>query len=292
MSSKIFDTILNRKIENFVSTFVEDSESIFYNDLKKLIHPGEFGRYRENSIKDLLRMLTQYKVSDGFIITSKDGVSKQCDIVIYDNSDFPILDDNFVQFFTIESVIAIGEVKSKLNYSTFAKALLTMAENKKLSDQIDGVVKKRDISDCSEFDLPVSFLVFKKASFDLASVDFDILYKGIDRKYWHNMILIVEQGYFAYSFGFKSLIEPERSLFLEKEVDLSSGATYETSYKTFGLNKYSCTPYFNELSLLNKYEHIQMFLAGISQAMANKTLYNTHILHYSNLEQAKILKEH
>lgn len=289
MGNKIFDTILTRKIENFVSTFVDDSESLFYNESKKLIHPGEFGRYRENSIKDLLRMLTQYRVSDGFIITSKESVSKQCDIIICDNADLPILDDNFINFFTIESVVALGEVKSKLDYTNFSKALRTLAENKKLSDDIDGVVKKQHNPRCTEYDLPVSFLVFKQASFELNKINFEEIYKDIDRKYWHNFILSVEQGYFAYSFGFINLQEPEKTEFINKNVDINSGATFEYSYLTFGLNKYASTPYFEGINPSNKFDHIQMFVAGISQAISNKTLYKTHILHYSNLEQAQIL---
>jgi hypothetical protein len=123
MGNKIFETILNRKIENFVSTFVEDSRSIFFNENLQLFHPGEYGKYRENSIKDLLQVLTKYRVSDGFIITSKNNQSTQCDIVIYDNSDFPVLENNFTQFFSIESVIAIGEVKSTLNKRDFSLTL-------------------------------------------------------------------------------------------------------------------------------------------------------------------------
>ncbi len=33
----------------------------------------------------------QFKVSDGFILTPKDNVSTQCDIVVYDDTDVPLL---------------------------------------------------------------------------------------------------------------------------------------------------------------------------------------------------------
>ena len=82
MPNKIFETILLRKIETLVSTFVEDSQSIFYSENSKIFDPGEYGRYRENSVKDLLQQITKYKVSDGFIITATDKKSTQCDIIL------------------------------------------------------------------------------------------------------------------------------------------------------------------------------------------------------------------
>ncbi|MGD9678722.1 MAG: hypothetical protein AB7V16_10315 [Vulcanibacillus sp.] len=47
MSSEIYKTILNRKIDNFKSMFSRDSNSIFRDQTNKMIHPGEFGMYRE-----------------------------------------------------------------------------------------------------------------------------------------------------------------------------------------------------------------------------------------------------
>lgn len=285
MANKIFDTILERKIENFVSTFVEDSQSIFYHE-NQLFHPGEFGQYRENSTKELLRLLSSYKISDGFIITSKDRKSSQCDIVIYDNSDLPMLENNFTQFFSIESVVAIGEVKSTLNQNKFKKALLELAKNKMLSDDINGIIKRKKYG--NEHDLPISFLVCKNVSFDISTIDFNKIYEGIDYKYWHNSILFVEQGIMVYHFEFNNFLEPGRTLFTKAGYDINSSATMECSMMTFDKVQYRCKPTFVKIDVNKKYQHISSFLAGLSQAMQYKTLYHTHILNYSSLKSADI----
>ncbi len=285
MSNKIFDTILKRKIESFVSTFVEDSQSIFYLE-NQLIHPGEFGKYRENSIKNLLQLLSSNRISDGFIITSKDRVSKQCDIVIYDSTDLPLLENNLTQFFTIESVISIGEVKSTLNHTQLKKSLRQLAKNKMLSDDIDGVVKRQNQG--KEYDVPITFLVCKNVSFDLTTLNFEKIYNGIDRKYWHNSILCVEQGILTYNFEFNNLKEPYRTNFMNSGFKITSSANMECSMITFDEIQYLCKPIFVKLDTNEKFKHIMMFLAIISQAIQYKTLYETHILNYSSLEAANL----
>lgn len=287
MPNKIFQTILNRKIESFASTFVEDSKSIFFNG-SHLIHPGEYGRYRENSMKDLLQILTKYKVSDGFIITSNDNVSSQCDIVIYDNLDFPILENNFTQFFSIESVIAIGEVKSALNKTDFKNALRKLSGNKKLSDDLKTEAKIPGKG--REHNFPVSFLVCKNLSFDCSNIDFENIYKDIPREYWHNFILIIDKGIYLYNFKFKNLIEPWKTSFIKNNGDIDSGADIETSFVTFYKHEYNCNHVFYKINPNDKFHHIKTFLAGVSQSISYKTLYETQILDYSGLTAAKVFK--
>lgn len=57
MASKIFQQIFERHITQFVGLYSEDSTAIFKDEKNKLIHPGEYGRYREESCKELLRLL-------------------------------------------------------------------------------------------------------------------------------------------------------------------------------------------------------------------------------------------
>lgn len=61
MASKRFEQIFYRQISQFVGMFSEDSNSIFKDEKNKLIHPGEYGRYRENTSKQLLRMVLDKK---------------------------------------------------------------------------------------------------------------------------------------------------------------------------------------------------------------------------------------
>lgn len=120
--SHIFRTILERKIDVFVGTYSDDGNSLFKNkDTGKLIHPGEYGMYREQTFKELLRVITckDMDISDGFIITSKDEISTQCDIVIYNHNAIPLIDNGIEKFYPIEEVNGIEEVKSDLSYKDF-----------------------------------------------------------------------------------------------------------------------------------------------------------------------------
>lgn len=285
MGNKVFDTILSRKIESFVSTFVEDSKSIFFNG-KQLIHPGEFGRYRENSIKDLLQILTKYKVSDGFIITASDKISTQCDIVIYDNFDFPVLENNLTQFFSIESVISIGEVKSTLNKKDFKNALIKLAENKKLSEDIHGKAKVKTNGD--EYNHPISFLVCKNLNFDIFKIDFEEIYKDIPKIYWHNFILVVEQGLYTYEFNFQDLNETDKDLHIDLGFTSDISAFVEAPLFSYNKTIYECTSVFIKLEKIDKFKHIKFFITAFSQAITRKTIYQTQIIHYIGYGQVSL----
>jgi len=278
MAHRIFETILLRKVQNFVATFVDDSKSIFYND-SQLIHPGEYGRYRENAIKDLLQIITKYKVSDGFIITSDNKTSTQCDIVIYDNSSFPVLENNLTQFFSIESVVCIGEVKSTVSKKAFTETLRKLAENKMLSSDIKSkaVVRKRGV----EFDHPISFLVCKNLSFEHTKIDFNEIYKGIPKIYWHNSILIIDEGYINYSFSFTSFDEQKKQNLSNVGINKDFLAYLEVPQVTFADELYDCFPSFVRIREEDKYRHINMFIMALSQAISFKTIFETHMIYYT-----------
>jgi len=83
MSSKIFNALLEEKIELFINSFQSTSRSVFFDEeSKKLRHSGEFGMYREKISHSFLKFIMPQKFSlgDGFIISNKDEVSTQCDI--------------------------------------------------------------------------------------------------------------------------------------------------------------------------------------------------------------------
>jgi hypothetical protein len=209
--------------------------------------------------------------------------------VIYDSSDLPILEDNFTQFFTIESTIAIGEVKSTLSKTKFKKALIKLAKNKKLHNDISSLTKRKKYGD--EHDTPISFLVCKNLSFKIKNVNFDDIYEGIERQYWHDTILVVEQGIFVHDFEFKNLEEPYKTDFIENGYDINSKSNFERSSVTISNKKYNCNHKFVELNLSKKYYHIMLFLTGLSQGIYYKTLYETYFINYSSLNIAKIKKD-
>ncbi len=53
MSNNIFTTLINRRIDSFINTYELDADSLFKQD-DKLIHPGEYGEYREKCLRLLL----------------------------------------------------------------------------------------------------------------------------------------------------------------------------------------------------------------------------------------------
>lgn len=208
----------------------EHSERIFKKDEEdKIFHNGEYGKYREEACKDFVKSITpgRQDVSDGFLINTEEGdegISTQCDIVVFDKSS-PIFSTNHIKFFTVETVTAIGEVKSTLDTSGLIDALIKLAKNKEMR------VKSLESSDDSEYeeklskctvtyrdpqfesekydpyknhvDHMMSFLICKK----IDVVDKKELMIKIEKAYdeedineinRHNMILSLEDGLFLY----------------------------------------------------------------------------------------------
>lgn len=291
MSSHIFQTILNRKIENFVQSFVVDSKSIFYKD-SVLIHPGEYGKYREDTLIELLRILlpTKFYINGGFIITSNDKVSTQCDIVIYDKEDMPFLVDGISQFYSIESVLALGEVKSDLSLSDFKNALVKLALNKKLQDDRKGTEKSRLYS-FKEHDDLISFLVCRKLKFDITKIYFSEVYGNIDRKYWHNCILSIEDGLLGYNLIFKNFPEPMLSNFKKAGGNINETVVWEYPIHQENDIIYHTLTSFFPTDKENKFNHISMFINQTVSSIKSRTLFNSEFLLYSNLQQANIMNE-
>lgn len=290
MANKILQTILNRKIETFVSTFVDDSTSIFFKE-GQLIHPGEFGKYREESLKSLLRFLinSNFRISDGFLITSNDKVSTQCDIVIYDSNDLPLLENDISQFFTIESVLSIGEVKSTLDKTNFKNALIKLAENKKMSENIHPqsyIIENTNKG--KESNSLISFLVCKKLSFNINDINYDEIYEGINREYRHNLILSIEDGLIAYNFDFTTLTEPARSNYIRSGGVLDNNITLGNSQITIMKTLFNSVNSFTEINNEHKFHHILVFLTLMKHEISRKKKYNTDLLKYIDIEEANL----
>lgn len=281
MASKIFNTILQRKINMFVNTFSDDSESIFKNEINKLIHPGEYGIYREACLKELLTCIMDKDVgvSDGFIITSEDKVSTQCDVLIYTSKVMPIIDNNTAKFFPVESVLGIGEVKSNLNKTKFKEALLKMATNKKLFDQRKGVYTGK-YSHFNEYKYPLSFLVCKRLDFDIANINFEEIYGEIPREYWHNIILSLEDGCIAYELDFKELPPKMLERFREAGGNLESDKViWECAIHKVD-ETYNCNIVYIKAREDDVYKHINTCLTLIRNMVGYVVQYEFDVVHY------------
>lgn len=214
----IFKKLLDSKIDNFIYAYRNLSRDVFVNENGDLIHPGEFGMYREKIVSELLTPFLPSKlgVGTGFIITSKNHISTQCDIIIYDKESTPIIENGEQRFFPVESVVGVVEVKSKLSKSNFKDALVKLANIKALREDIGpknpyvfkdgsylGFNTKVNIRDQMATFLICESLEFKPGE-DLDQLFADI-YKDIDCSLYHNMILSLNDGVYLYHDKKKSI---------------------------------------------------------------------------------------
>lgn len=200
----------NITIENYLELInsFERSKEIFWNqDENRLIHPGEYGAYREELLKRFLRLYVSetFGISSGFIITSKGQISHQCDIIIYDKEKTPKIQNMENQrFFPIETVLGVGEVKSTINsIGDLNSHLEKLSRLKKLRYDVEDPTPYKRGKFSSSFDPDqifsdniLTFLLCYRFgfSFDLANID----YNGIDYKLWHNMVFSLKDGLLSY----------------------------------------------------------------------------------------------
>lgn len=136
----ILDTIISSQLAMFANSYVNTSQEVFYDEnTRKLIHPGEFGGLRESLVRDLLKnfLPEAYGVSHGFVVAPGGEVSNQCDVVIYSRQFTPIIHTAEQQrFFPVESVVAVGEVKSVADSSVLRDALTKLVRVKEMRSQL------------------------------------------------------------------------------------------------------------------------------------------------------------
>ncbi len=211
MGNKIFESILTEKIDIFKTAFEKTSTDLFWDeDNKKLIHPGEYGMYREEICKEFLRIVTPHRldIGNGFLINSQNEISTQCDIIIYDSRNTARIENSTRQrFFPVETTVGIGEIKSTLSKYEFGLALNKLAQNKSLREKIQNPASAigKSFSSFSptsvHTDALFSFLICKKLDFDTKNLAFEIneFYNEEIKDYQkHNLILSLEDGICAY----------------------------------------------------------------------------------------------
>ena len=175
--NQIFENLIKSKIEKFYSDYIDLSRQIFVNEEGKLIHPGEFGTYREKIIKSLLQpfLPSRLDIGSGFIITAKDNISTQCDIVIYDKASTPVIETEEQRFFPVECVVGVIEVKSKLTKAQLKEALVKLTKIKDLRNDIgSNPYIFKDYKDTSGFntkahvrDQMATFLICERIDIDV-----------------------------------------------------------------------------------------------------------------------------
>lgn len=282
--SEIYKIILERKLNNFINVFSNDSNSIFKGSSNKLIHPGEYGKYREESCKDILKLLLKSDclVSDGFICTYNDKISTQCDIIVYNSTLSPLITNDIAKMFPIEEVRAIGEVKSNLSKSEFKEALIKLSKNKKLYKERKGKVKKKD--KYGVFHGVSSFLICNKLDFTLTISDWEEIYDGIPEDEWHNAILSIEDGFISYSLDCSKL--HDNTVKILKYMGYDGGKKISWQYPTLQmLGEYINLDHaFLSVNKDDTYGHIVMFFAAIVRLINKVDIYEHDPIEYLGLD--------
>ena len=167
--------------------------------------------YRESVVRDFLKFIvpSSLDISTGFLISSMEDISTQCDIVIFDSGMTPLYQGGERQrFFPIESVFCVGEVKSTLSKPKLAKALNKLARIKSLSERITSptIIRKSPAGSFDPtnhpYDLIPSILICQKLDFKLSNIENenDEMYEtDVQHRHKHNMILSIEDGLLSYS---------------------------------------------------------------------------------------------
>ena len=208
ISSKIFTTLLQRQVNIFVATSQTDGNALFKDERNALIHPGEYGMYREQCFRELLQsfLTRNCKISDSFIISAcDDHITTQCDVLMRNAFSMPLTDSGIGKFHPAEDIYAVVEMKSNLTKATLKDALRKLAKVKMISDDRRNKVENQETRVLNHNLIP-TFLVCNKFTFDkIEDLDLSEIYEGIDRKYWHNAILSVEDRLVLYRFGLTDL---------------------------------------------------------------------------------------
>lgn len=288
MASNIFLTLLKRQIDMFVTTFQNDSNSLFKNEQNSLIHPGEYGMYRERCFCSLLRsVLTRdCSLSDGFIFSAWDNCSTQCDILVKNAMSMPLIDNGIAKFHPVEDVYAVIEMKSNLKKDDLTSTLRKLAQVKMIGDDR---TTRREIRESNPhaYDAIPTFLICNRLQIsDLETLDFGTIYEGIDRKYWHNAILSIEDGLYNYQYT-KAQLPPyvsNKSPYISVPEAMNIAA--ECPQLTFRLKKepdvIDCTPSYIAAQPADQYAHIIRFLSLITQAINLSVKYQFDSVKYIN----------
>jgi len=212
-------TLLDEKIKNFSHDFQSHSKQLFVDEGGNLVHSGEFGMYREKLAREFISNFIPQRmgIDTGFLINSQGKISTQCDIVIYDKTATPLMrSDNLQTFFPIESVCAVGEVKSKVTLAELKEALIKLTKHKALRDSIfepvyvyngKGDGEFRDIykPELDERDQIFTFVICDSFDFDISKKNLQHISECYSQNnpkrpdnYKHNLILSVRDGLIAY----------------------------------------------------------------------------------------------
>lgn len=175
-----------------------------YSDFEisaQINHDGTMGDFRENSLREFLqngRLPKRLGVGKGEIVGHISNVSKQSDLIIYDQLDsIPLLYDKDVQVYPIDCVYGIIEVKSQLKKTRLIEALDNIKSVKQLTP--DDYVRRKVLFMEQQYKRPRPFgFVF---AFSLAENSLNSLTQNLAEweklnppESWPNLIVVLGEG--------------------------------------------------------------------------------------------------
>lgn len=215
--NNIYKTLLYEKIDHFIYSFKQASRELFFDKVERqLIHAGEFGRLREVVSKNFIRYAIPRRldIGTGFVMNHAGDVSTQVDLIVYDKNETPLVQDSENQYFyPVETVCAVGEIKSVLKKDEFGKALNKLAKIKELRErisEIDTPIIRTNPhrSSQSKFDPIINdsdrmftFMICERFDFDIKTLvnELNSLYESeIEPRNKHNMVLSIDDGLLLY----------------------------------------------------------------------------------------------
>ena len=122
---------LNRYFQSVYNKL--EADALLFN--RRLPHEGLKGSENEQALAEIIRAFlpSKYGVEvNALVIDREGGVSRQCDIVVYDDIQFP---KYFRKVYPIETVHAVIEVKTELSKQQVDSALQNEAALRKLKFQ-------------------------------------------------------------------------------------------------------------------------------------------------------------
>ncbi len=210
MEYKVAENLMRIKLQNFINEYKNTSKLFENTDVKnKLLHPGEYGIYKENLVAKLFEytLPQKYACGTGFVTNDRKEITTQCDIVLYDKMNAPFLEvDPINRFFQQEVIYGIGEIKSCLTKNQLFKALLKMANNKKIRTEFQGISQNYESIDVNPkrnaYDSICTFLICDKIegwSKDIgAEIQQTYEQNNVEVPYRFNLIISLENGVISY----------------------------------------------------------------------------------------------
>lgn len=201
--------------EKILKNIFDNLELSLKNEMRiRIQHNLEDGKYREYLVKKILSKIvpSKYEITNGFVIDSQNNKSDEMDIIIYDKSYVPPFFDETYTVVPIESVIAVIQVKTTLNWGQLEAAIDNLNSIDKLKSKIGGKIisaKGANIIEEERFIAPYKIIVSYKS--DIAK-DYDFSEKMKNKHL--DMIYIVDGDYNLY---IKNRVEPDGVVNINEE---------------------------------------------------------------------------